>query len=144
MMKKFLGILVLGMLLNNNVYADNITTFKCSFKRSNYEYVINLYKTDINELRLLNMRSKDIYHYDSLKRSADITVIEGDRSYNFKGFKNNSAYDEHYFFFTDRAASLYAYLVRNQEEGSKPNSFKITSFDSAIDNITKGICEAFD
>ena len=142
-MKKLLGIVVLGLLLGGNAYADNTTTFKCNFERANYEYTINLYTKDVNELRLLNMRSKDIYHYDAMKRSADITVIEGDRSYNFKGFKNNSANDEHYFFFTDRAASLYAYLVLNQDEGSKPNSFKITSFDSAIDNITKGICEAF-
>ena len=142
-MKKLLGIIVLFLLLGNKVYADNITTFKCNFERANYEYTINLYTKDANELRLLNMRSKDIYHYDAMKRSADITVIEGDRSYNFKGFKNNSAYDEHYFFFTDRAASLFAYLVLNQDEGSKPNSFKITSFDSAIDKITKGTCEAF-
>ena len=142
-MKKLLGIVVLGLLLSENANADNTTTFKCNFERANYEYTINLYTKDVNELRLLNMRSKDIYHYDAMKRSADITVIEGDRSYNFKGFKNNSAYDEHYFFFTDRAASLFAYLVLNQDEGSKPNSFKITSFDSAIDNITKGICEAF-
>ena len=142
-MKKLLGIVVLGLLLSGNAYADNTTTFKCNFERANYEYTINLYTKDVNELRLLNMRSKDIYHYDAMKRSADITVIEGDRSYNFKGFKNNSANDEHIFFFTDRAASLFAYLVINQDWESKPNSFNITSFDTAIDEITKGTCEAF-
>ena len=142
-MKKLLGIVVLGLLLGGNAYADNTTTFKCNFERANYEYTINLYTKDVNELRLLNMRSKDIYHYDAMKRSADITVIEGDRSYNFKGFKNNNANDEHHFFFTDRSNSLYAYLVINQDWESKPSTFNITSFDSAIDKITKGTCEAF-
>ena len=143
-MKKLLGIIVLFLLLGNKVYADNITTFKCNFERANYEYTINLYTKDINQLLILNMGSKEIYHSDAYKRAADITVIEEDRSYNFKGFKNNHSSDvEHYFFFTDKTTSLYAYLVKSLNVDSNLNSFDITSFDSAIDVITKGTCKAF-
>ena len=144
-MKKLLGIVVLCLFFGNKVYADNITTFKCSFERDNYEYIINLYTKDINQLELLNLRSKEVYHSDAFKRAADITVIAKDISYNFKGFKNNHSSDvEHYFFFTDNTASLYAYLVKNKDdEHLRPKTFDITSFDSAIDMITKGTCKAF-
>ena len=150
-MKKLLGILVLGLLWSGNSYADttfssadSITTFKCSFEKKNYEYTINLYNDELNDVHIKNSRSKKTYHYNRNKKSADITVILGDQSYNFKGFKNNDFGTlDHYLFFTDRAASLYAYLaVKDYKGGSKPKSFYITSFDSALDYVTEGTCEA--
>ena len=143
-MKKLLGILVLCLLWSGNAYADSITTFKCSFNKDNYEYTINIYNDEINDVYIQNRRSKETFHYNASKRSADITVILGDNSYNFKGFKNNDRGNlDHYLFFTDRAASLYAYLaVKDYEGGSKPKSYYITSFDSALDYVTEGTCEA--
>ena len=142
MIKKFLASIFI-FILSNNALADSTTTFKCNFE-DNYEYIINIYTKDINEIRILNMRSKEIYHYDGLKRSADITVIDGNRSYNFKGFKNNSANVEHYLFFTDRANSIFAYLkLIDRDENFNPKTFSITSFDSGIDKITEGLCKVF-
>ena len=63
-----------------------------------------------------------------------------------KGFKNNDFGTlDHYLFFTDQAASLFAYITVQDgyKGGSKPKSFYITSFDSALDEVTKGTCEAF-
>ena len=97
-MKKFLGIIILGLLLGNKVYADNTTTFKCDFEKDNYEYIINLYTKNINQLQILNMGSKKIYHSDPFKKAADITVITEDTSYKFKGFNNHSSDVEYYFF----------------------------------------------
>ena len=71
-------------------------------------------------------------------------MIAKDISYNFKGFKNNHSSDVEHYFFTDNTASLYAYLVKNKDdEYLRPKTFDITSFDSAIDMITKGTCKAF-
>ena len=143
-MKKLLGILVLGLFLSSSAYADSITTFKCSFNKDNYEYTINIYNDEINDVYIQNRRSKETFHYNTSKRSADITVILGDKSYNFKGFKNNgSGTLDHHLFFTDRAASLYAYLaVKDYKGGINPKSFYITSFDSALEYVTEGTCEA--
>ena len=144
MKKLFYAIIFLGLLFGGNVYADSTTTFKCSFNKDNYEYTINLYNDDINDVHIQNRKSKETFHHNTSKRSADITVILGNNSYNFKGFKNNDRGTlDHYLFFTDRAASLFAYLaVKDYKGGSEPKSFYITSFDSALDEVTKGTCEA--
>ena len=106
-MKKLLAIVGLGLLWSGNSYADSITTFKCIFEKKDYEYTINLYNDELNDVHIKNSRSKKTYHYNRNKKSADITVILGDMSYNFKGFKNNDFGTlDHYLFFTDQAASL--------------------------------------
>ena len=142
-MKKLLGILVIGLLWCNVGFADTVTKFKCNFERDNYEYTINLYEKEFNELYIRNMKSKETYLYNVDKRSVDITVINGDGSYNFKGFKNNNSNLEHYFVFIDQSNLLYAYLTVKDYEGEKNHKlFDITSFDNALDFITEGTCEA--
>ena len=142
-MKKLLAILVLGLLWCNVGFADTVTKFKCNFERDNYEYTINLYEKEFNEIRIRNMKSKETYLYNVDKRSVDITVINGDGSYNFKGFKNNNSNLEHYFVFIDQSNLLYAYLTVKDYEGEKNHKlFDITSFDNALDFITEGTCEA--
>ena len=64
-MKKLLGILVLSFLLSGNAYADSITTFKCSFNKDNYEYTINIYNDEINDVYIQNRRSKETFHYNA-------------------------------------------------------------------------------
>ena len=108
-MKKLLGILVLGLLWCNVGFADTVTKFKCNFERDNYEYTINLYEKEFNELHIRNMKSKETYLHNVDKRSVDITVINGDASYNFKGFKNNNSNLEHYFVFIDQ--SNFNYII---------------------------------
>ena len=144
-MKKLLGIAVLCLLTSSIAYSDSITTFKCGFDKANYEYTINLYNDEINEVHITNMETKKTYHHSMFKKSADITVILGDRSYNFKGFKNNNYGTlDHHLFFSDQAASIYAYLaVTDDYKGGQPKHFYITSLDSALEYITKGKCEAF-
>ena len=143
MVRKFLFILILCILLNTNVLADNIVTFKCKFDKENYEYVINWDRDKLNTIYLRSMPSKQEYFYDTLKGSAEITVIDDDRSYNFRGFKNNRSTVEHYFIFVDGPNSLFAYLkVSKNDETGRPIEFLITSHDSGIDEITKGICQA--
>ena len=144
-MKKILGTVVLSLLLSSSAYSDSITTFKCGFDKANYEYTINLYNEEINEVHITNMETKKTYHHNKFKKSADITVILGDKSYNFKGFKNNNYGTlDHHLFFSDRAASIYAYLaVTDDYKGGQPKHFYITSLDSALEYITKGKCEAF-
>ena len=83
------------------------------------------------------------YLYNVDKRSVDIMVVNGDTSYNFKGFKNNNSNLEHYFVFIDQSNLLYAYLTVKDYEGEKNHKlFDITSFDNALDFITEGTCEA--
>ena len=143
-MKKILSIIVLSLLLSGNAYAaDRVVTFKCTFERNNYEYIINWQRDSYNEIHISDMESKDIYYQDNLKSSADITVIEGDRSYNFKGFKNNGSNSvQHNFIFLDQSNTLFADLQATSSDTGIATGFDITSFDSALDKITKGTCKA--
>ena len=144
MFNKILALLFI-FIFNSNALADSITTFKCKFDLENYDYTINIYNEKINDLIIRDRSTKSIFHYETLKRSADITVIYKDSSYNFKGFKNGGGKIEHYLYFTDNNHSLYAYLKANNDYDSnnRPKTFQITSFDSGIDSITKGTCDVF-
>ena len=142
-MKKILGIVVLYFLLSVNAHADRVATFKCTFERDNYEYIINWQRDNYNEIFIRGMQSKDIYYQDNLKSSADITVIEGDRSYNFKGFKNNGSNStQHNFIFLNQSNTLFADLQATSFDTGIATEFDIISFDSALDKITKGTCKA--
>jgi len=48
---------------------------------------------------------------------------------------------EHYFVFIDGANIVYAYIEATEFETAKPTKWKITSFDNAFDQITKGTCK---
>lgn len=141
-MKKLLGIIVLGLLFSVNAYADRVVTFKCTFERDNYEYLINWYQDKYNELYLNSMPSKKSYYYDNLKSSVELTVINKTRSYNFKGFKNNRDHSQHYFIFLDGPNSVYAWLVATKFDTGRAVELDITSHDNAIDLTTKGTCKA--
>ena len=142
-MKKILGIVALFFFLNQNAHADRVATFKCTFERDNYEYIINWQRNNYNEILIRGMQSKDIYYQDNLKSSADITVIEGDRSYNFKGFKNNGSNPvQHNFIFLDQSNTLFADLQATSFDNGIATEFDISSFDNALDKITKGTCKA--
>jgi len=142
-MKKILGIVALCFLSSGNAHADRVATFKCTFERDNYEYIINWQRDNYNEIFIRGMQSKDIYYQDSLKSSADITVIEGDRSYNFKGFKNNGSNStQHNFIFLNQSNTLFADLQATSFDTGIATEFDVTSFDSALDKITKGTCKA--
>jgi len=144
LMKKFLAIIVLGLLLSGNAYADRVVTFKCFFERDNYEYIINWQRDNYNEIIIRGMQSKDIYYQDNLKSSADITVIENDRSYNLNGFKNNGSNPvQHNFIFLDQSNTIFADLQATSFDTGIAMEFDITSFDNALDIITEGTCEAF-
>ena len=143
-MKKVLAVIVLGFLWCNVGFANTVTKFKCSFERDNYEYTINLYNDEFNDVHIQNRKSKETYLHDVGKRSVDIAIINGNGSYSFKGFKNNNSNLEHYFVFIDQSNLLYAYLTVKNYTGEKNHKFfNITSFDNAIDIITEGTCEAF-
>ena len=142
-MKKLSLYIFLVLMVCNVGFADTVTKFKCNFERDNYEYTINLYEKEFNELHIRNMKSKETYLYNVDKRSVDIMVVNGDGSYNFNGFKNNHSNLEHYFVFIDQSNLLYAYLTVKDYEGEKNHKlFDITSFDNALDFITEGTCEA--
>ena len=142
-MKKILGIVALCFLSSGNAHADRVATFKCTFERDNYEYIINWQRDNYNEIFIRGMQSKDIYYQDNLKSSADITVIEGDRSYNFKGFKNNGSNStQHNFIFLNQSNTLFADLQATSFDTGIATEFDVTSFDSALDKITKGTCKA--
>ena len=142
-MKKLLLIIALCFFLNGAAYADNTITYKCEFERKDYDYTINWYQYDFNNLYLQNDKSKKYYYTDSLKDSVDITVINKNESYNFKGFKNNMSHLEHYLVFIDGANFLYAYIQATKFDTGRPIYWEITSFDNAIDKITKGNCKEF-
>ena len=82
--------------------------------------------------------------YGWFKSSVDITVIEGDRSYNFKGFKNNGSNSvQHNFVFLDQMNTLFADLQATSfNEKRQAVKFKITSFDNALDAFSNGTCKA--
>ena len=89
------------------------------------------------------MQSKDIYYQDNLKSSADITVIENDRSYNLNGFKNNGSNPvQHNFIFLDQSNTIFADLQATSFDTGIAMEFDITSFDNALDIFTDGSCKA--
>ena len=142
-MKKFLYIIIFSLLLSGNAYADRVATFKCAFARADYEYIINWQRDSYHEINIRDMQSKDMYYHDIVKSSADITVIDGDRSYNFKGFKNNGSNStQHNFIFLNQSNTLFADLQATSFDTGIAVEFDVTSFDSALDKITKGTCKA--
>lgn len=141
--KKLLGILILSLLFGGSAFSDNIITYKCKFDRKNYEYIINWHTNEINDIILLNRSSKDYYYTDVMKGSVDVTVINGEDSYNFKGFKNNRSHLEHYLVFLDGSNFLYAYIQASKFDTGRAVDWEITSFDNAIDKVTKGNCKEF-
>ena len=144
MMKKLLAVVVLGLLYTTNVFADRVVTFKCIFDRENYEYIINWHRYTPIEILLRNKKSKDMYYVDGIKTSVDITVIDRDRSYNFKGFKNNGTnLVQHQFVFLDGPNTLFADLnTTSFDKENRPIEFKITSFDNGLDAFLNGTCKA--
>ena len=143
-MKKLLGIVVLGLLLSGNAYAaENLVTYKCNLDRKNYEYTINWYQYEYNDITLKNMNTKKLFFQDELKHSADITVINGETSYSLKGFKNNQSHLEHYLVFLDGTDFLYAYIAATKFDTGRATEFEITSFDNAFDEVTKGTCKEY-
>ena len=144
MMKKLLVIVVLGLLSSGNAFADRTVTFKCIFDRENYEYIINWHRDTYNEIFVRNMQTKEMYYSDNLKSSVDITVIERDRSYNFKGFKNNGSNSvQHNFVFLDQSNTLFADLQATSfDDERRAVEFKITAFDNALDQFSDGTCKA--
>ena len=105
--------------------------------------LLNIRYYSYHEINIRDMQSKDIYFYDNLKSSADITVIDGDRSYNFKGFKNNGSNStQHNFIFLNQSNTLFADLQATSFDTGIAVEFDVTSFDSALDKITKGTCKA--
>ena len=143
-MKKLLGIVVLGLLLSGNALADRTVTFKCIFDRENYEYIINWHRDTYNEIFLRNMQTKEMYYSDALKSSVDITVINRDRSYNFKGFKNNGSNSvQHNFVFLDRSNTLFADLQATLfDDERRAVEFKIIAYDDALEQFLVGTCKA--
>ena len=143
-MKKLLGIVVLGLLLSGNAFADRTVTFKCIFDRENYEYIINWHRDTYNEIFLRNMQTKEMYYSDALKSSVDITVINRDRSYNFKGFKNNGSNSvQHNFVFLDRSNTLFADLQATLfDDERRAVEFKIIAYDDALEQFLVGTCKA--
>ena len=142
-MKKLFLILFIYLSFYGSGNADNVITYKCEFERKDYDYIINWYQNDFNDLYLQNRKSKKYYYTDSLKDSVDITVINKDESYNFKGFKNNMSNLEHYLVFIDGANFLYAYISATKFDTGRPVYWEITSFDNAIDKVTKGSCKEY-
>ena len=148
-MKKLFGIVVLGLIYSTNVFADRVVTFKCIFDRENYEYIINWHRYTQIEILLRNKKSKDMYYLDGIKTSVDITVIDRDESYNFKGFKNNGTDSvQHQFVFLDGPHTLFADLkvadlnTTSFDKENRPIEFKITSFDNGLDAFLNGTCKA--
>ena len=140
--KKLLAIMVL-YLFSGNAHADNTITYKCEFDRENYEYIINWHQYEYNDLTLKNRNTQKLFFQDELKHSADITVMNGETSYNLKGFKNNQSHLEHYLVFLDGTDFLYAYISATKFDAGKPVYWEITSFDNAFDKVTKGSCREF-
>ena len=74
-MKKFLAIIILGLLWCNVGFADTVTKFKCNFERDNYEYTINLYEKEFNELHIRNMKSKFQKSYKDIEDEKFAEVV---------------------------------------------------------------------
>jgi len=142
-MKKFLSIIVLGLLLSRNAYADNVVTYKCNLDRENYEYTINCYQYKFNDISLKNMNTNKLFFEDRFKRSVDIMVIKGNMSYNFKGFKNKQSDLEHYLVFLGGSNFLYTYISVSNFDAGKASEFEIISFNNALDKVTKSICKKY-
>ena len=144
-MKKFLGIVVLGLLLSGNAYAEE-DVYYCKLKnpykasKDKYEYTIIWYKWKLHNLVLQDGKNKELILEEPAKTKASIKVKKGEEEYSYNGFKNNMSGEEHYFVFIDGANIIYAYIEATKFETAKPVKWEITSFDNAFDQITKGTC----
>ena len=54
MFNKILALLFI-FIFNSNALADSITTFKCKFDLENYDYTINIYRSQNPQLSLITM-----------------------------------------------------------------------------------------
>ena len=145
-MKKLLGIVVLGLLLSGNAYAEETDVYYCKLKnpyeasKDKYEYTIIWYKEKNHNLILQDDKTKELILSEVIKTKASIKVKKGEEEYSYNGFKNNMGYLENYFVFIDGANIIYAYIEATKFENAKPVKWEITSFDNAFDQITKGTC----
>ena len=146
-MKKFLSIIFINLLLSGYAHAEETDVYYCKLKnpyetsKAKYEYTIIWNKEKPHNLILQDDKTKELILSEIIKTKAVIKVKKGTEEYSYNGFKNNMSNLEHYFVFIDGANIVYAYIEATEFETAKPTKWKITSFDNAFDQITKGTCK---
>ena len=100
-MKKLLGILVLGLLLGGNVYAEIITFSKCAHERHDFKFQSNIYK---KSMRII----------DTDKKIISFTTIFTDEHFK-KIFERNSE-ERQYYFEETKIHSFNEHIVKTKRE----------------------------
>jgi len=100
-MKKLLGIVVLGLLLSGNGYAEIITFSKCAHERHDFKFQSNIYK---KSMRII----------DTDKKIISSTTIFTDEHFK-KIFERNSE-ERQYYFGETKIDTFNEYIVKTKRE----------------------------
>ena len=146
-MKKLLGIVVLGLLININAYAKHFI-LECNFENENYEQTINHEgdETDAHSLLYRHMHNSKMELMDGYVIKHEITVKDNDKTYKFNGFKTReSGLSEMWFVFLGEREIISSYLRVQDKDGESFKTYKITSLLSyGPRRILEGTCKKFD
>ena len=147
-MKKLLGIVVLGLLININAFAEHFI-LECSFENEKYEQTINHEddRTGGHYLLYRHMHnSKMEYVNEGYVTKYEITVKDNDETYKLNGFRTRkSGLSEMWFVFLGEREIISSYLTVQDKDGENFKTYKITSFLShGPRRILEGTCKKFD
>ena len=145
----FFLVLVIFLFSSKKIYASKQEHFKCSYEGYNYEQIIKLIPggydlilRDTHDQTKLELIQKDgfVFKYN-------ITVFDGNRSYELDGISPSYSLEEkHIIFFGDREIiSLYLKAFEPEVDRENFKDYYITSTsNSAPKRIMEGTCKRFD
>ena len=148
-MKKFLGIVVLSLLLIGNAFAEHFI-LECSFENEKYEQIIKHEdnKTDGHYLlyRHKNNSKMEFMTDNGYVTKFEITVKDNNETYNLNGFSPlPHKLSEKWFVFLGDREIISSYLRAQNKDGESFRTYKITSLLShGPRRIMEGTCKKFD
>ena len=149
MKKFFLLILVIFSFSIKNIHAFEQEHLKCSYEGYNYEQIIKLIPGGYDLiLRDIHDRTKLEYiQKDGFVVKYNITVFDGNRSYELDGISPGYSLEEKHIVFFGKREIISLYLKAFELEADRENfkDYYITSTsNSAPKRIMEGTCKRFD
>lgn len=145
----FLLVLVIFLFSSKKIYASKQEHLKCSYEGYNYEQIIKLIPGGY-DLILRDMHDRTKLEYiqkDGFVVKYNITVFDGNRSYELDGISPGYSLDEKHIVFFGKREIISLYLKAFEFEADREN-FKdyyiISTSNSAPNRIMKGTCKKFD
>ena len=149
MKKFFLLILVIFSFSIKSIYASEQEHLKCSYEGYNYEQIIKLIPGGYDLiLRDMHDQTKlELIQKDGFVVKYNITVFDGNRSYELDGISPRRSLEEKHIVFFGKREIISLYLKAYELEAGRKNfnDYYITSTsNSAPKKIMEGTCKRFD